>query len=160
MLRLFLEEGDAWKLLERAAGQTWGLETLPEVVRLPGGKPVFSGYPDLHFNLSHSGALALCALADRPVGVDVELVRPRSAALPAYVFRGAEHERFLALGGDWGAFYTLWTEKESILKYTGEGLKALYRAQVPAGCVITHLSGKGWRAAVCAREEAPGLTRL
>lgn len=152
MLRVFVTEGNAYALLTEAARQVWGLETLPEIARLPDGKPFFPGYPDLHFNLSHSGALALCALADRPVGADIEVIRPRSAGLPAYVFRGAEYDRFLALGGDWGAFYTLWTEKESILKYTGEGLKALGRAALPAGCVLTNLSGEGWRGAVCGHE--------
>ena len=153
MLRVFVGEGDAWELLARAARQVWGLETLPEVSRLPGGKPVFPKYPDFYFNLSHSGPLVLCALADHPVGVDIEVIRPRSAGLPAYVFRGAEYDRFLALGGDWNAFYTLWTETESILKYTGEGLKALRRLALPAGCVLTNLSGEGWRGAVCGHEE-------
>ncbi|MGN0968993.1 MAG: 4'-phosphopantetheinyl transferase family protein [Oscillospiraceae bacterium] len=152
MLRVFVGEGDARELLARAVRQTWGLDALPEIARLPGGKPVFPNYPDLHFNLSHSGTLALCALSDRPVGADLEVIRPRSAKLPAYVYKGAEYDRFLALGGDWNAFYTLWTEKESILKYTGEGLKALRRAALPAGCVLTGLSGSGWKGAVCGHE--------
>lgn len=152
MLRVFVGEGDAYALLERAVRQVWGWETLPEIARLSGGKPFFPGHPEHHFSLSHSGALALCALADCPVGADIEVVRPRSTGLPAYVFKGAEYDRFLALGGDWDAFYTLWTEKESILKYTGEGLKALRRAALPAGCVLTGLSGAGWRGAVCGHE--------
>lgn len=157
MLRVFMAEGNAYTLLAKAARQVWGMEALPEISRLPGGKPVFPDHPGLHFNLSHSGSLALCALADRPVGVDIEVVRPRSAGLPAHVFKGAEYDRFLALGGDWHAFYTLWTEKESILKYTGEGLKSLRRAALPAGCVITNLSGEGWGGAVCGHERAEML---
>lgn len=153
MLLAFVREGDAYALLRDTARQVWGLDA-PEIVRRADGKPVFARYPDLHFSLSHSGDLGLCALSDRPVGADIELVRPRRAGLPAYVLRGAEYERYLALGGDWPAFYTLWTEKESIIKYTGEGLRAWRRAELPAGCVITHLAGEGWRGAVCGHENA------
>ena len=152
MLQVFVGEGDARELLTRAVQKAWGLDALPEVTRLPGGKPVFADHPNFYFNLSHSGTLALCALSDCPVGADIEVIRPRSAGLSAYVFKGAEYDRFLALGGDWNAFYILWTEKESILKYTGEGLKALRRAELPAGCVMTNLSGKGWKGAVCGHE--------
>lgn len=157
MLQVFVDEGDAYALLERAIRQTWGLERLPEIARLPGGKPFFPGHPDRHFNLSHSGSLALCALADRPVGADIEVIRPRREGLSAYVFKEKEYDRFLALGGDWDAFYTLWTEKESILKYTGEGLKALRSSVLPPECVITNLSGAGWRGAVCGCEKTDSV---
>lgn len=152
MLRVFIEEGNTWDLLKRAAGQVWGFAELPEISCQPGGKPFFVSHPECHFSLSHSGELALCALSDKPVGADLELIRPRRAGFPAYVFRGAAYERYLALGGDWGAFYALWTELESIVKYTGEGLRAWRRAEVPAECVISPLSGDGWRGAVCAQE--------
>lgn len=136
------------------------METLPEMVRAEGGKPCFKDHPEGHFSLSHSGDFALCALSDAPVGVDIEVVRPRKKNLPAYVFQGADYERYLALGGDWDAFYTLWTEVESIIKYTGEGLKAYRRAQVPDGCVLTNLSGDGWKAAVCGHEEAAAVKQF
>ena len=38
------------------------------------GKPELLSYPDIHFNLSHSGTIAVCAVSDRPVGVDVEFL--------------------------------------------------------------------------------------
>lgn len=154
MLRVFVGEGDAWELLRGAVKQVWGMDELPSVVRLPNGKPVFAQYPKLHFSLSHSGRMALCALSDRTVGADIEMIRPRREGLPNYVFRGAEYQRYTQLGGDWPAFYTIWTEKESIVKYTGEGLKAIKRTFVPAGCEITCLSGQGWKGAVCGHERA------
>ena len=154
MLQVFVREGDAYALLKDAVGQVWGWEELPEISRLSDGKPVFTNHPDCHFNLSHSGGMALCALSDRPVGADIEIVCPRKSEFPAYVFKGAEYDRYKALGGDWDAFYTLWTEKESIIKYTGEGLKAWRRAELPEGCVMTNLSGDGWRGAVCGHEPA------
>lgn len=154
MLRVFVGESDAYALLLDAARTVWGWKELPQIIRRPDGKPVFARFPECHFNVSHSGSLALCALSDRPVGADIERLRPRRAGLPAYVFRGAEYERFLTLGGDWAAFYVLWTEKESIVKYTGEGLRAWKRAELPTGCVLTELAGEGWRGAVCGHEKA------
>ena len=152
MLRVFLSKDDAYELLVRAVRQVWGMDELPEIARHPNGKPYFPACPERHFNLSHSEDLALCALSDATVGVDVEVVRPRKDGLPAYTFKGADYERYLALGGDWDAFYTLWTEVESIIKYTGEGLKAYRRAELPEGCVISNLSGDGWKGAVCGCE--------
>ncbi len=154
MLRVFVGKGDAYTLLKDAVKQVWSWDSLPEISRLSNGKPIFSQYPDCYFNLSHSGEMVLCALSDHPVGVDIEIVRPRKSEFPDYVFKGAEYERYLKLGGDWNAFYILWTEKESIIKYTGEGLKAWRRAALPEGCVMTNLSGEGWRGAVCGHEPA------
>ncbi len=54
------------------------------------GKPRLAG-EQLHFNLSHSGALGLIAVCrDREVGVDVERLRPKREA--AFYWRWARHE--------------------------------------------------------------------
>ncbi len=50
------------------------------------------------FSLSHSGRLTLCALSARPVGVDIEQIRPRGASLPRYALTAAEYARFQAGG--------------------------------------------------------------
>ena len=152
MLRVFAAKMGGYELLARAVKMVWGMDSLPEIVRAEGGKPCFVECPERHFNLSHSGGFALCALSDAPVGADFEVVRPRRDGFPAYVFQGEDYERYRFLGGDWPAFYTLWTEVESIIKYTGEGRKAYRRAQLPAGCLLTNLSGDGWKGAVCAHE--------
>ena len=154
MLRVFAGKMNAYELLACAAKLVWGMDALPEIARMEGGKPYFKDWPERQFSLSHSGACALCALSDSSVGADFEMIRPRKESLPAYTFKGVDFERYLALGGDWGAFYALWTEVESIVKYTGEGLKAYRRAVLPEGCVISNLSGEDWRAAICARELA------
>ena len=53
-------------LLALAVRETWGLSPLPEIACQEGGKPYFPGYPGLHFNLSHSGDLALCPSSGPP----------------------------------------------------------------------------------------------
>ena len=74
----------------------------------------------LHFNLSHSGDLALIALAPVPVGVDLERDTPLDAqALAQAWFTPAEQGR-LACGDD--DFLSLWTAREAVLKAMGTGL--------------------------------------
>ncbi len=152
MLCVYIAKGNAHQLLEAAIRRTCGWGRLPEIIRAENGKPLFAEYPEIQFNLSHSGPMSLCAVSDHPVGVDLELLRPRRPELPARFFQGALWERYLALGGDWPAFFALWTEIESIVKYTGEGLRAWREARVPEECVITNLTGMGWQGAVCSPE--------
>ena len=98
-------------LLRRAAALAWGWRALPELARSGRGKPYFRHWPEKWFSLSHSGGLTLCALSDDgPVGVDVEVERPRRPGLMAYALSPAEQA---ACRGDWGEFYRLWTLKES-----------------------------------------------
>lgn len=127
-----------------------------EIVRMEKGKPYFKDVPGLHFNLSHSGDFLLCALSNRPVGVDVECLRPRGAALPQYALTAEEYASYVEKGGDWLAFYTLWTKKEAWAKYTGEGLGKTFR-QVPAeqGVFYRHYCGEGFCATVCGEELPP-----
>jgi 4'-phosphopantetheinyl transferase len=83
---------------------------------------------EIHFNIAHSGDLALIALSAAPVGVDLEKTDPIDEGLEALasnvlqpselaVWRGAPAERRLAL------FYIAWVRKEAYLKLTGLGLR-------------------------------------
>ncbi len=114
--------GAAARLLSYALQQTYGIAALPETARLPGGKPWFPAHPHIHFSISHSGPLVLCAVGDAPLGVDIELIRPRRAGLPRCVLSQGEYTWFEARGCNWEDFYTLWTLKEGRCKYTGRGL--------------------------------------
>ena len=157
---LWLGHGDAYELLGELVTAEYGLAALPPVEREENGKPFFPGAPGLHFNLSHSGGLALCGAGGAPLGVDVELVRPRRAGLAKYVLSEAEYAWFQQQGGGWGAFYTLWTLKEARVKCTGRGLRQAPRTiAVPLlapgeegtldGLVFRAYSGENWRAAAC-----------
>jgi len=162
------DRAGAYALLERGAMEMWGLSSLPELVREPGGKPRFSDFPNLHFNLSHSGSFALCALGDSPVGVDIQIVKDTwREGLPRRV---CSREELVWLEGQadrWGAFALLWSLKEARGKYTGTGLRAGVREiAVPLpeggrslyerdGLFFRIFSGSGWRGAVCAAEAPP-----
>ena len=62
----------ACRLLTLAVRQELGLPYMPDIAREARGKPYFPSRPDICFNLSHSHGAAVCALHDRPVGIDVE----------------------------------------------------------------------------------------
>ncbi len=82
------------------------------------GKPVL---PGIQFNLSHSGSLVAVAVADRPVGIDIEterrILRPdrlaRRLCGPGYAGE---------LDDDPRALLQCWTRAEALLKATGEGI--------------------------------------
>ena len=93
------------------------------------GKPVFRNRPELHFSLGHGGGIAACAVADRPVGVDVEGPRPVSEALLRRYFTAEEREAAEPL--------RLWTLKESCCKMTGQGLAALPEISLAFGASVT-----------------------
>jgi len=77
------------------------------------------------FNLSHSGAIALIAVSDRPVGVDLELLEraaERYEDIQA-VFSPAERAAIAATPSPQRplASYRCWTRKEALLKAAGCG---------------------------------------
>ena len=142
-------------LARRAVAEECGAAE-EEIVFAPGanGKPYAPGFP-VEFNVSHSGALAVCA-ADgpgRPLGIDVERIEPISLSVAKRV---CSAEELRALFGHEPAreefvrtedpelllrFYTLWTRKEAYVKCTGEGIARLDRP-CPATGARTFYSGE------------------
>ena len=142
----------AWPLLRQAAKRYWGWDALPPVERSPRGKPLFAGRPDRWFSLSHSGGAALCALSEGPVGVDIELVRPRRPGLPRRVLSPRELARF---DGSWEDFFRVWTLKESWCKREDVPLYPPGAVETPPSCPYQSYAGEGWRAAVCCGGQPP-----
>lgn len=94
------------------------------------GKPALAGqfaeHP-LRFNLSHSGAAAVCAFSlGHDTGVDVERIRADFAGekIARRFFSAAEVDALLALPNEARvqAFFNCWTRKEAFIKAIGEGL--------------------------------------
>jgi 4'-phosphopantetheinyl transferase len=115
--------------LRRLLGQLVGVEPAAVPITTTGaGKPVLAG-GGVHFNVSHTDGLALIALADRPVGIDVERVRPvaNSDGLVNRFFSAAEREAFrrLPAGLRLAGFFRGWTTKEAVLKAVGLGVMCL-----------------------------------
>ena len=68
----------AYLILCRALWEQYRWRALPPIRTTSLGKPYFPDHPDVHFNLSHTAGAVLVALSDRPVGVDIERIRPVS----------------------------------------------------------------------------------
>ena len=90
-------------------------------LRGPGGKPYLRDFPGLHFNISHSGDLVVCALSDRPVGIDVEKPGTLPSRITRRFFSRGEIDCISNAQDKYAAFYKIWTMKESYLKLKGEG---------------------------------------
>lgn len=117
------------------------------IERTEQGKPYLPDDPELFFNYSDSGDMAVVAVDSRPVGVDIEKIRPRSIQgilerffLPdeiKQVEASTEEERLIR-------FFRLWTAKESLLKQIGCGLGGEMRRYEVCGnharCGETELS--------------------
>lgn len=124
-------QGLGAELLLIHALSLWNKElTLPlSIETQAGGKPILSDQ-SIHFSLSHSGNYVACAISDYPVGVDLEAERPLYDSLLHRVFSEKERQRILNSENTPASFTEAWTRKESFLKATGEGLRAVKRFSV------------------------------
>lgn len=113
----------AYLLLKKGLRMEYGIQENPILAFTADGKPFIENRPDIHFNLSHSKTVALCAISEQPVGADVEVVRPVSAQLIDYTMNKEERAWIRNSQNPDEAFMTLWTRKEAVLKLTGEGIR-------------------------------------
>ena len=147
----------------------------------PGGKPRLDdpGAIALHYNLTHSHEMALCAVGRMELGVDIEWIRP--APMAAGIAAGIVSpdgpifpSEIPSPELDW-VFFTTWTRTEASLKAIGEGLSAIDRrtpdwirslsqpgATTPAGQplpVVDLPVGDGYAAALAVIGAAPAVIR-
>jgi len=129
-------------MLRLVLGRYLGIEPAAlEFRRSTYGKPFLGDRhgPELRFNCSHSGNLALLAVTrGREVGVDIERVKPDFSddEIPERFFapREAAMLRALPARQQREAFFELWVRKEAYVKARGMGLSlALDSFEVPLG---------------------------
>ena len=77
------------------------------------GKPMIKGAYNLNFNLAHSQDIAVCAISDKPLGVDTEHISRVSEKIRDRYF--TENEKKLDFG-------YIWTRKEAVVKAEGTGI--------------------------------------
>ena len=78
-------------------------------------------HPEVQFNLSHTRGAVLVGIHDRPIGVDIERIRPVSERTMQRL-AGAVTER---------EFFESWTRRESRAKWGGASLAAMKREASP-----------------------------
>lgn len=89
------------------------------------GKPSLKYQPNIHFSLSHSGRYAICSIGDRPMGNDIELVRPGRLKVADRFFAKEELDWMYGASDEEEVterMFRIWTMKESFLKATGRGI--------------------------------------
>jgi len=112
----------AYQLLKQGLSEVYGIKENPIFIYNEHGKPSIEGHPEICFNLSHCKEAAICAVSDRPIGVDVESVRSFNDSLVHYTMNDAEIREIEAAEDRAVAFIRLWTQKEAALKLTGTGI--------------------------------------
>lgn len=92
------------------------------------GRPFIGNLPNVHVSISHTEGWVACALASKPVGIDIEA----ELGVAAVSYQGAIAPLLSAEERDWLAscspgsaarnLVLLWTRKEAYLKAMGKGL--------------------------------------
>ena len=116
-------------LLLKRATKDFGIEGEDEnIVFSKNAKPDFNPDIKLHFSLSHSGSKALCCVSEHIIGCDIEKEDDGVDLSIANRFFAREEKEYLNKISDLSLrkleFFALWTLKESLIKATGEGLRA------------------------------------
>ena len=87
------------------------------------GKAYISNNDNIHFNLSHSGKMVLCAISDKEVGADIEY---NDSAIDLNIaknyFYNSEYDNIMNAENPSEEFFRYWVLKESYMKYTGLGM--------------------------------------
>jgi 4'-phosphopantetheinyl transferase len=127
----FVHRGDAWRsvLGEALARYCIGRREKCSANKVrfavgEKGKPIADSPVRTEFNVSHSGSWIVCALDDRPIGVDVERIHAVDLAIADRFFSRREYEDLFRLADEERIerFFDYWTVKESYIKALGKGL--------------------------------------
>lgn len=97
------------------------------LARTPKGKPYAENLP-YHFNISHSGQWVACAVSHRPIGIDIEAVRPLDLKLATRICSPQDLNYFIkerTFLGRQRRLYEIFTAKEAYFKAKGTGITHL-----------------------------------
>ncbi len=114
---------DKWLLTPRAILQSIVNRSAGQTVTLchrQGHPPYSPSHADIHLSYAKRGNWAAFAVADRPIGVDVEIICA-DAPVPWQVLHRDE-QAWIKNGDKAARFARIWTGKEAYLKALGTGL--------------------------------------
>ena len=116
----YLTTAQLMEILEKE----YGITEMPVFAMNEYGKPFLSGHTDIWFNISHSQKTVVCAVADRPVGVDIQDIRPLNMRVGEKFMTEAEEAAVKSITDPDELnreLCRLWCIKESYGKMTGKG---------------------------------------
>jgi len=85
------------------------------------GKPYLQSHKNTHFNISHSGEYAVCAVSDVPVGIDIQKRVPFNSLVANRIFSPQQLKEISDSKDKDAAFCRIWTKHEACAKLTGAG---------------------------------------
>lgn len=86
------------------------------------GRPYLPEYPHIHFSISHCKEGCAVAVAHKPIGVDIQEIRPFSWSVAERVCCESELAQLEKCADQEKCFTKMWTIKESYIKMIGQGL--------------------------------------
>lgn len=95
---------------------------MPRIECGDNGKPYLPDLPEIYFNISHCKKGCICGIADAPIGVDVQEIRPFSLQIAKYCCTKKELELLFQSEEPARLFTKMWVMKESYLKMLGRGI--------------------------------------
>lgn len=112
-------------------------------------KPYLKDYPNIHFNLSHSGKKAICVISDREVGCDIEAIKEPYYDIVSRCFSDMEQKFLESTADKKEMFFRIWLAKESFLKAIGSGINDDMRrfSAIPNGntvLLIQNINKRFW----------------
>ncbi len=141
----------AGEMLARKAIAEWcgiALESITFDIK-EHGKPYAKDLA-VEFNISHSGDMVVCAVDDKPIGIDIELIRPIDLTVAKrictddellYLFGHTPTEQEFTYTTNTEIltrFFERWTAKEAYVKCIGEGVKSI--SAYPSNCnIVKHI---------------------
>ena len=143
-------------MLRYALSSFLGEDADKEIIISEKGKPYLKAHPNVHFSLSHSGSLALCAVSDKNIGADVQQICDFNEDICKRYFLKTEAEYVLnakTTNEKKERFFRLWTIKEATVKMTGEGLSGFKNINSVIPACVKEYSLDGYKIALCTDEE-------
>ncbi|TLX27504.1 4'-phosphopantetheinyl transferase superfamily protein [Chryseobacterium indologenes] len=100
----------------------YDITTVPEIYILSNKKPYLKGNP-VHFNISHSRNMVVCAIAGFPLGIDVEFLDHTINYFDfQFQMTTGEFEEIHHSEDKTKSFFRYWTRKEAVIKAHGDGM--------------------------------------
>lgn len=112
----------SYLILKAALRDEYGVTGTLEFEYEEKGKPYISGHSDIHFNISHCKNGVAVAVADAPVGIDIECIERIDLKVAPRVCNEEEYKMIMNSKDPKLEFCKLWTIKEAIVKQSGLGI--------------------------------------
>ncbi len=142
-------------LLARGLLELYHIPHLPETARNENGKPYLPEYPDIHFNISHSGSLAVCVFAPVPIGIDIQEVCRNPSRVIRRFGGEALYAKYEAAENRDAFFLSWWTREESYAKWKGSTLAGCIGGEKEDCCFWQAAVREGFCCTLCAERRLP-----